>query len=144
MSRKNFFNFKNIFSFAIVVLLIVVTITLIMLNKEPVYNDDYFKSDNSKLVTYMGTTYYEGDEDDPDPEAAYMVYYYTGTKITDVKIFYKFESDEIAKGVLEKVQNEHNDWIREKKTSRNYLIFSLRESEFDSLTVDQVKDFTDE
>jgi len=145
MTKKRLLNFKNIFSVVIIVLFVAVIATLIvMMNRETTYDESYFVSDGSKLVSKIDPIYYEGDEKTPEPLAAYMVYYYSGEKITDVKAFYKFETEEIAKKIYEDATNKEIDWVKEKKLSHEYLIFSLVDSEFKDLNTTLVRSFTEE
>ena len=144
MARKRLINFKTVFGAAVVVLLVVVTAILIIMNSNPVYNDDYFKSDGLKLVTPIEAAYYEGDEETPAPVAAYMVYYYSGETIIDVKTFYKFESAEIAKNVYNDAVEKEIDWVKDKKLSREYLIFSLADSEYKDLSTSLIRSIMEE
>ncbi len=145
MTKRRLLNFKNVFSVAIVVLLVAVIATLVvMMNGEPTYDDSYFVSDGTKLVSQIESVYYEGDENTPEPLAVYMVYYYSGEKITDVKAFYKFETEEIAKKVYDEAVNKDISWVKEKKLSREYLIFNLAESEYKDLNTTIIRGITEE
>ena len=73
-----------------------------------------------------------------------MVYYYSGEKITDVKAFYKFETEEIAKKVYDEAVNKDISWVKEKKLSREYLIFNLAESEYKDLNTTIIRGITEE
>ena len=144
MVKKRLLSFKNIFGAVIVVLFVVVIATLVILNSAPRYNDDYFRSDGSKLVSQIEAVYYEGEDDTPDPLVAYMVYYYSGEKITEVKAFYKFESEEVAKSVYEDAASKEISWVKEKSYSGEYLILSLVDSEFKDLNTTLVRSMMEE
>jgi len=141
--RKRLLNFKNIFNVVVVLLLIGVVIALIIINNEPTYNDNYFVSDGTKIVAQLDPIYYEGDGNTPTPVAAYIVYYYSGETIIDAKTFYKFETAEDARIVYDDATNKDIDWVDDKKVSKEYVIFSMNDSEYSELTTSIVRQLTE-
>ncbi len=135
--RKRVINFKTLFSVSIVVLLIAVVTTLIIMNSNPTYNDDYFKSDDTKIVLYLG----EGQSDDEnEPIKTYIVYYYSGDKITGVKQFYQFKSEEIAKNFSKGINVDEMDWVNDIRVSGPYMIFELTSDQYEGTTVTELRE----
>ena len=136
--RKRMINFKTLFSVAIVALLIVVVTVLVIMNNNPVYNENYFKSDNTKLVLRLDNDYPEDDE--KSPIRTYMVYYYSGDTINNVKQFYQFKSDEVAKNVIEETKKLEMNWVKEISLSGSYIIFELTEDQYEGVTTTQIRE----
>jgi hypothetical protein len=141
--RTRIINGKTIFSIVIVVLLVLVTSILIALNLRPKYNDDYFKTDGTKIVASITDNIDTAEEMGASLEKAYMVYYYSGNTITEVRIFYKYENDEVAKAVFDKINVDDFEWTNKKSISDSYVILNLAASEFNELTTEMVREFSD-
>ena len=121
---------------ASLVVLAVIVIIMIVVNSRPNYNDEYFVSDDSKIVLSMQT---EPSEDGKTPTTTYVVYYNTGDKITGLKQFYKFDDEAKAKEVFDELDTASMDWVSEKELNGHFIIFTIVPSEYEGLTTDIVR-----
>lgn len=141
--RVRLINGKTIFSVVIVALLIVVTVVLINMNGKVTYNDDYFKSDDSKIVSTFVSDVEEFSANQIVPVKSYMVYYYSGNKINNVKVFYKFENFEQTEEANKYLDVGSLEWADAKEVNGEYLIVQMNKSEYDELTTEIVRGFGD-
>ena len=141
--RVRLINGKTIFSVVIVALLIVVTVVLINMNGKVTYNDDYFKSDDSKIVSTFVSDVEEFSANQIVPVKSYMVYYYSGNKINNVKVFYKFENFEQTEEANKYLDVGSLEWADAKEVNGEYLIIQMNNSEYEELTTEIVRSFSD-
>ena len=81
-------------------------------------------SDNSKIVFKT--------------EQGMMVYYYSGEKITKYEVYLDYNDAATAKFALS-VLDDEEDGIKKKYTKGKYLVIEYDESEYDTLTLTEVK-----
>ena len=141
--RVRLINGKTIFSMIIVVLLVVVTVVLIKMNGKVSYTDDYFKTDDSKIVSTFVSDAEVFGESQIEPVKTYMVYYYSGNKITNVKVFYKFENFEQTEEANKHLDVGSLEWADAKEVNGEYLIVQMNKSEYNELTTEIVRGFSD-
>lgn len=81
-------------------------------------------SDNSKIVFKTGQ--------------GMMVYYYSGEKITKYEAYLDYNDESTAKFALSLLDDEE-EGIKKKYTKGKYLVIEYDESEYDTLTLSEVK-----
>ena len=136
MTKKKLLQNRLFLGIASILVLIVFVISMIVINNRPKYNDEYFVSDDSKIVLAMTA---EASEDGKTPTTTYVVYYYSEDKITGIKQFYKFDEEAKAKEVFDELDVSGMDWIAEKSLEGHFIIFNLASSQYENLTTQDVK-----
>lgn len=125
-----------------VVAIVAIIFALVFALNSNTINDAYFVSDNSKLVLTLDNDYDENDV--LAPTKSHLVYYYSGDKITGVKYFYEFSSEDKAaeafKGLTE--NNEEYDGRPESiKLNGKYVIYTFPANQFEGTSVEDIKSY---
>ena len=136
MAKKKTLQNRIFLGLSSIALILVIAIVMVVINSKPVYDDKYFVSDDSKIVLSMHS---EPNEDGKTPTTTYMVYYYSGEKITGIKQFYRFDEESKAKDVFDELDVSDMDWISEKTLDGHFIIFKLAPSQYEELTTQEVR-----
>ena len=126
-----------------VFVVIFVVILAIILARTSFYediSDDYFESDDTKLVLSLNKEMAAYENGEYEPDITRVVYYYNGDKVTGVRVFYDYDSEEEAKEANEFVVLSDKDWTTGKKLNGKYIIFEVERSQYNNLTTDMVRD----
>lgn len=120
--------------------IIVVVAIVILKNKKPTLNDDYFKSDGSKLVISI-----DGDASESGLVKQHQVYTYEGEKITGFKSYAEFESTEKAKEAYDKYNSaeEFKSEFKNVEIDGKYVILTVPEEQYKDLTTSTIKSYID-
>ena len=103
-----------------------------------VLNDDYFKTDDKKIV--MSTS-----SDSTDPTVAkkvHQVYFVDGDKVTGLKVYSEFESEQAAKDADAKPEVEEamkSGNYKDHKVEGKYIIVTMADSTYQSVTAEQLR-----
>ncbi len=136
MAKKNLLQNRLFLGIVSILALLIFVIIMVVVNSRPKYNDEYFVSDDSKIVLAMHA---EASEDGKTPTTTYMVYYYSEDKITGIKQFYKFDEEAKAKEVFDELDVSNMEWIAEKSLDGHFIIFNLAPSQYEELTTQDVR-----
>jgi len=123
---------------ALVIVAAVVGIIMINKNKGEVLNDDFFKSSDTKIVISNASN-------STDPAVAkkvHQVYTIDGDKITGLKVYSEFESEQAAKDADAKpeiAEAMKTGNYKDHKVQGKYIIVTMNDSVYGSLTVEQLK-----
>ena len=136
--RKRIINGKTIFGALIVVLLIVVIVVLSTMNRVQ-YNDDYFVTDDTKIVLSM-----DADETTFESSAyvlpiTHVVYYYSGDTINGVKVFFEYKNEQVAKKANSNLPTDDKDWAAGKALNGKYVIYDMKKEEFEGLSAEDIR-----
>ncbi len=121
-----------------VLVIVAVVLAVIFMNKGEVLDDNFFKTSDSKIV--MTTT-----SDSTDPTVAkkvHQVYTIDGDKITGLKVYSEFESEQAAKDADAKpeVQEAMSTGVyKDHKVQGKFIIITMKDEVYQSLTVEQLK-----
>ena len=77
------------------------------------------------------------------PDMTYIVYYYAGNKITNVRIFFDYGSEEQARKAYNVITMDDKDWASGRKLSGRYIIFSTKSEMWNGLDTDFVRQIAD-
>ena len=121
---------------AVVVAVIIIVMTLTNNNS---LNDSFFVSDNTKYVFTLDGDEISSDEGVPAPTKGYIVYFYEGDKITDMKAYYKFTNSDNAQKMQEYYQENGTDNYKSIVRNGEYIILTANPSEYNDLTASEVK-----
>jgi hypothetical protein len=122
----------------LVVAVAIIAIVMINKNKGEVLDDNFFKTSDSKIV--LSTT-----SDSTDPSVAkkvHQVYTIDGDKITGLKVYSEFESEQAAKEADSKPEIEEamkSGNYKDHKVQGKFIIVTMSDSMYQSLTVEQLK-----
>ena len=103
-----------------------------------VLNDDYFKTDDKKIV--MSTS-----SNSTDPTVAkkvHQVYFVDGDKVTGLKVYSEFESEQAAKDADAKPEVEEamkSGNYKDHKVEGKYIIVTMADSTYQSVTAEQLR-----
>lgn len=125
-------------SAVLVIAAIVIAVVVINKNKGEVLDDNFFKTTDSKIV--MTTT-----SDSSDPTVAkkvHQVYTIDGDKITGLKVYSEFESEQAAKDADAKpevAEAMKSGMYKDHKVQGKFIIVTMSDELYKSLTVEQLK-----
>lgn len=142
MKRANKFNLKTLYNVLIVVALVAVVVTLIVINNNNSkleLNDEYFVSNDSKYVVAMDADFSNYETSEYEPPVTYMIYYITGDRVSDIKLFYEYLDEEEAKTAYENISMDDKDWASGKSLNGKYVILQFKEDEFNGITAEEAK-----
>lgn len=103
---------------------------------KPTLNDDYFVSDNNKLVITMDS---EQSDDEINAEKTHIVYNYSGNDITAVKYYYEFTDATAAKAGYDAVKDSIGSLYKSVELDGKYVVLTSNESDFEGMTAEDVK-----
>ena len=129
---------------AIAVIAVIVAIILVVtLGGNKKIDESFFVSDGTKYVLSLDSESAILDYDLREyvPEKMYLVYFYSGDKVTDLKIYYKYSSEEIAKSAVEYLKDKIGEEDSLKDVSHNgaYVIATADESTYGGMTAEEAK-----
>ncbi|MBR2658851.1 hypothetical protein IKD57_03100 [Candidatus Saccharibacteria bacterium] len=122
----------------LVIAAVVIAIVVINKNKGEVLDDNFFKTSDSKIVISNASN-------STDPAVAkkvHQVYTIDGDKITGLKVYSEFESEQAAKDADSKPEIEEamkSGNYKDHKVQGKFIIVTMNDSMYQGLTVDQLK-----
>lgn len=122
----------------LVVAAIVIAIVMINKNQGEVLDDNFFKTSDSKIVL-------SNTSNSTDPSVAkkvHQVYTIDGDKITGLKVYSEFETEQAAKDADAKPEVEEamkSGNYKDHKVQGKFIIITMNDSMYESLTVEQLK-----
>ena len=125
------------------VVLIVVLAIVVMTNK--CIDESFFVSDNTKYVLSLNTddVVMDVDTEEYAPEKTYIVYFYSGDEITDLKMYYKYADNETAKKASEVLNDQktedETEEIEKIETNGNYVIVTANKKSYEGMTAEDAK-----
>ena len=125
---------------ALVIVAVVVAIVLINKNKGEVLNDDFFKTSDKKIVLTTTTPNTNGDP--TIAKKVHQVYNIDGDKITSLKVYSEFESEQAAKDADAKPEAKaakEAGQYKDYKVDGKWIIITMKDEMYQSLTVEQLK-----
>ena len=123
----------------LVVAAVIVAILLINKNKGEVLNDEFFKTSDKKIVLTTTTT---GNNDPTVAKKVHQVYNIDGDKITSLKVYSEFESEQAAKDADAKPEAKaakEAGQYKDYKVDGKWIIITMKDEMYQALTVEQLK-----
>ena len=137
MKREN--NRNNLIITIVMVVVAVVAIIIgAILGRQPEISDDYFVSDDTKLVLSLGSAVADF-ETDYEPPMTHLVYDYSGDNITGMRIYFAYDNDDDAKEAFSHITVADKDWAITKRLSGKYIVFEVVKSKYDGLTTTEMR-----
>ncbi|MBQ7202333.1 hypothetical protein IJS18_03050 [Candidatus Saccharibacteria bacterium] len=125
----------------IVVLMIIIMVAVgVSLQAMNNLGDSYFVSDKHKLVLTMNKDVASFEEGEYEPDLTHIVYYYSGDKINNVRIYFAYDSRSDAKYANKKIDMSDKPWASKKRQLSRYVVFDLTPDQYEGLTTNEVKD----
>lgn len=122
----------------LVIAAVVIAIIVINKNKGETLDDNFFKTSDSKIV--LSTT-----SNSTDPTVAkkvHQVYTIDGDKITGLKVYSEFESEQAAKDADAKpevAEAMKTGMYKDHKVQGKFIIVTMKDEMYQTLTVEQLK-----
>lgn len=126
-----------------IVAIIAVIFAVVFAVKRNTLNDDFFVSDSTKLVLTLENNYQE-EGATIVPTKSHLVYYYSGDKITGVKYYYEFPSNEKATEAFNELNTNDDFDDNNYALSGKYIIFTFPTSQYENLTVEEIRSYLEE
>ena len=123
---------------ALVIAAVVIGIIVINKNKGEVLDDNFFKTSDTKIV--MSTT--SNSSDPAVAKKVHQVYTIDGDKITGLKVYSEFESEQAAKDADAKpeiAEAMKTGNYKDHKVQGKFIIVTMSDELYKSLTVEQLK-----
>lgn len=123
---------------AVVVVVVVVGLVAGFIWREK-YNEDYFVSDDSKLVISLDKDIASFEDGDYEPELTRIVYYYDGDTINSMKVFFDYEDEAEAKVANENITMYGKDWATSKNLNGKFIVFEVTKDQYEGLKTEDVR-----
>lgn len=130
---------RIILSVAAVAVAIVAIVVGVIVSQEVNLDENYFKSDDTKLVMSLNKATAAFEEGEYEPEVTHLVYYYNGDSITGARVYFEYADEEDAKEANNNINMKNKDWTNVKKQNGKYIIFEVLKSKYDGLTTEMVR-----
>lgn len=131
---------KNIIITVAAVLVAVVAIVIgVVVSHEAEITDDYFVSDDTKLVMSLDRDIAAFEEGPYEPQLTHLVYYYTGDEVTSMRIYFAYDTVAEAETADANLNMKDKDFATTKRRNGRYIIFDVVRTRYDGLTVEQVR-----
>lgn len=118
------------------VALVIVVVAIVKLNGRAEEIPE-FKTDETKIVMTMNAEMATFEESEYEPKLTHIVYFHDGEKITNVKVYYEYETEDEAREALDKITM---DYYSGKKLEGKYIVLQAKRDEYDGLTVEYMEE----
>lgn len=121
---------------------LVVVIIVAVLASGAVYepiDDSYFVSDGGKLVMSLTKEKSNYEMSKYESDLTYVVYYYSGDKINNIRVFYEYKDEDEAREANEHIKMDDKDWAVGRKLNGRYIIFNVTSKRWENLSVDYMR-----
>ena len=125
---------------AVVAIIAIVVIAIVIIkNTKPVLNDDFFKSDDTKLVITIDGS----DTGEYSAVKQHQVYNFSGDKITGLKSYAEFANADEAKLAYDNYKSTNGDGgdFSNIELDGKYIILTISEEQYKDLTTSAVKQY---
>ena len=119
---------------SVVAICVIIVVIVLSLNKGAV-SDDYFVSDDTKSVISLSSSTTESGGG--ASVKTHVVYTYDGDKVTSLKTYFEYPSEEAAAAALESYKSQPE--FKNVEQNGKYIIVTSDSSEYEGLTADDVK-----
>lgn len=126
-------------SIAVAVIALIIIIVIATAGKGGL-SDSYFVSDNTKYVLTLDGDEIASDDGETAPTKGYIVYFYEGDNVTDMKAYYKFETAEDAEKMQKYYQEHGAENYKSVTRDGQYVILTAKPSEYEGLTTSDIKE----
>ena len=129
----------------IVAIVIFAGVSLVMiLNRKVELNDEYFKTDGSKIVINYKPDFVLYEDGKYEPEKVYGVYYRSGNNISGVKIFYEYNNAETAEQEYNSDDVENSEWVEKRELDGKYIVLSLKKTSSEDTNAEQITEYAED
>lgn len=131
---------KNmIITLAVVVVTVVAIVIGVIVSQEPALDDDYFVSDETKLVMSLNRDVAAFEEGTYEPEVTHLVYYYTGDEVTGMRIYFEYFTEAEAEVAFNNISMKDKNFATTKRRNGRYVVFDAVRARYEGMTVEQVE-----
>lgn len=138
-TKKRTGKWKAVLAVVAVVVVIIAIVVVAGFAWQEKYDDDYFVSDDEKLVIGMNDDIASLEDGEYEPGVTYLVYYYNGDKIDSMKVFFAYDSKESAAVANENITMDEKGWATNKKLNSKFIVFDVAEDQYDILKTEDVR-----
>lgn len=118
---------------------ILFAVAVVMANRQEAIADDYFVSDDTKLVLTMDAETAGFVEGEYEPPYTHIVYYYSEDDITDVKVYFAYDDAEAAIQAYNNIDLADANWMASMGRNGRYLVFETKRAKYEGLSVSEVR-----
>ncbi len=141
--RTRRLNLRMVFNVLVLVALVAVVIVLVVMNNRNEINDDSFVSNDSKIVVTMDKDIASYDDSEYEPPITHVVYQLAGDNVDNVKLYFEYDNEDDAKEAYENISMEDKTWAAGKALNGKYVIFDFKKEQYEGLTSEQVKKYSE-
>ena len=125
---------------AVVTLLVFafVGIGIALSDNHPV-DESIFTPGDGRLVVAMSSDVASFDESEYEPEITRIVYFHNGKDITDMKVYFGYNTVEEAKEANENITLDDKEWAVDKKMRGKYIVFNVNKNQYEGITVEEME-----
>ena len=138
MSRKSFDKKTLIWMILAVIAFVIVVVAIVITNLPEKIDSSYFHDDDKKIVLTMDKEMSALDDSPYESGIVHVVYYYDGDKITNVRAFYEYPDEEMAKIAMLNLKT--GDFATSMKLNGRFVIFQINKSQYENMTVEMLKE----
>ena len=102
-------------------------------------NENWFQSDNSKLVLTIESDPTMVAENEQTPINSHLVYTYSDETVTSLKVYYQYENTVKAKTAYDTLHDSNNGQYKDVLLDGRYVVLVAVDSEYEHLKASDVK-----
>lgn len=130
---------ERIITIIVAIAAIVAAVMVVILNRPQPISDDFFVSDDVKMVMALDKTQAAYENGTYRPDWTYVVYYYDGDDITGAEIYFKYDDEEMARAADANISVSDKVWAYEKKLNGKYIVWKVKRGQYADLTTEYVR-----
>lgn len=121
---------------SVIGLVLIIAVILSFTQNEKI-ESSYFHDDEGKIVLTMEREMAALDDSKYEPWITHVVYYHDGSKVTNVRAFYEYSTEEEAKEAF--LNLSLGDFADSKKINGRFVIFQVKDTQYKDLTLSELK-----
>lgn len=122
----------------VAVILLAVVLALTLGGNRPV-DETIFETGDNRLVVSMNADMASFEDGEYEPEITRIVYYHNGKNITNMEIYFEYQTEDKAKEAYGNISLEGKDWATGKNLNGRFIIFDVAPGQYGGLTVEQME-----
>lgn len=130
-------------SVVLVVVVLIVVVVCVLISSGQKLNESFFVSDGTKYVLTLspGDDVISVNTNEYVPQKAYLIYFYSGDRVTDVKVYYKYDNFETVERAVKyfNEQRTNNSQIAEIDVNGDYVVIAADKALYEDMTADDAK-----
>lgn len=122
---------------AILALAVVIAL-IVVLNQPEKISQDFFVTDDTKVVMSIDGELSAMEEGEYEPEVTRWVYFHNGEKVTNVKVYYEYEDEEDAAEAFDNITM--SEFVAGKVLNGKYIVLQMKDDELGDISLEDIRE----